>query len=550
MSNKRVIIVGGVAGGMSCATRLRRLDEQADITVLERGPYPSFANCGLPYHIGGEISDRSKLIVQTPENLAANFNLKVRTLTEAIRIDRALKLVEVRDHRTGATEQLPYDALVLSMGANPLKPPIPGIDLPGVFTLRNIPDMDRILAWIAEHSVNHAVIGGGGFIGLEVAEQLVHRGIQVELAEALPQILAPLDPEIALPLQVAGEKRGITFHLNAAIASFEPNQWDRLGSVMLKNGTRISTQLVVMGLGVRPEATLARDAGLELGQRGGIRVDEQMRTSDPAIYAVGDVVEVKDRITDEWAVIPLAGPANRQGRIAADNIAGIPSRYRSTQGTAILKFFSLAAACTGANEKTLKRVGKPYKSVHLHPGSHAGYFPGAKPVALKLLFDPNDGRVLGAQAVGEDGIDKRIDVVATAIAAGMTIDDLAELELCYAPPFGSAKDPVNLAGMAAQNLRAGLVEGITWPEYQALPVDQRPPLLDVRNNNEVALGMIPGAIHIPLAQLRSRMDEVPHGPVVVYCQSGQRSYNACRILRQHGRQAINLSGAYKTYLSH
>jgi rhodanese-related sulfurtransferase len=305
-----------------------------------------------------------------------------------------------------------------------------------------------------------------------------------------------------------------------------------------------------MGLGVRPEATIAREAGLELGQRGGIRVDEQMRTSDPAIYAVGDVVEVKDRITDEWAVIPLAGPANRQGRIAADNIAGIPSRYRSTQGTAILKFFSLAAACTGANEKTLKRVGKPYKSVHLHPGSHAGYFPGAKPVALKLLFDPNDGRVLGAQAVGEDGIDKRIDVVATAIAAGMTIDDLAELELCYAPPFGSAKDPVNLAGMAAQNLRAGLVEGITWPEYQALPVDQRPPLLDVRNNNEVALGMIPGAIHIPLAQLRSRMDEVPHGPVVVYCQSGQRSYNACRILRQHGRQAINLSGAYKTYLSH
>lgn len=546
MSPKRVVIVGGVAGGMSCATRLRRLAEDAQITVVERGPYPSFANCGLPYHIGGEIADRGKLIVQSAENLAANFRLDVRPLTEAVRIDREARQVVVRRVDTGAEEALPYDHLVLSMGARPLRPPIPGIEAPGIFTLRNIPDMDRILAWIGEHKVSRVVVGGGGYIGLEVAEQLRHRGLAVAVAEAGPQVMAPLDPELAALLHAEIRRQGIELHLGDGLASFEADASGNVAAVTLKSGKRLEAGLVVMGLGVRPEVAIAKAAGLEIGQRGGIRVDDHMRTSDPAIYAVGDVVEVRDRTTGEWAAIPLAGPANRQGRIAADNIMGIASTYRGTMGTAVLRLFGLAAACTGANEKTLKRVGRPYKALHMHPGSHAGYFPGAKPIALKVIFDPTDGKLLGAQAVGEDGIDKRIDVFATALAAGMTVDDLAELELAYAPPFGSAKDPVNLAGMAAQNIRAGLSDSVTWDELPT--IDPAPFLLDVREPKEVEGGVIPGAHHIPLRELRGRLGELPKDrDLVVYCASGQRSYNALRVLRQNGFRVRNLSGAWKTW---
>lgn len=544
--SKKIVIVGGVAGGMSCATRLRRLDESASITVLERGPFPSFANCGLPYHLGGEIADRSKLIVQSAENLSANFRLDVRTLTEAVRIDRGARRVTVRRVETGEEESLEYDHLVLSMGAQPLRPPIPGIDAPGIFTLRNIPDMDRILAWIAAHGVTNVVVGGGGYIGLEVAEQLRHRGLKVAVAEAGPQVMAPLDPELANLLHAEIRRQGIDLRLGDGLASFEAGSDGRVAAVVLKSGARLSAQMVVMGLGVRPEATLAREAGLEIGERGGIRVDEHMRTSDPAIYAVGDVVEVRDRVTGEWAVIPLAGPANRQGRIVADNIAGLDSTYKGTMGTAVLRLFGLTAACTGANEKTLRRVGRSYKALHLHPGSHAGYFPGAKPIALKILFEPETGLLLGAQAVGEDGIDKRIDVFATALAARMTIDDLAELELAYAPPYGSAKDPVNIAAMAAQNLRRGLSESVTWSELPGL--DPAPFLLDVREKKEVEGGTLPGAHHIPLRELRGRLGELPRErDIVVYCASGQRSYNALRVLRQNGFRVRNLSGAWKTW---
>lgn len=544
MSTK-VVVVGGVAGGMSCAARARRLSEASKIVVFERGPYPSFANCGLPYHIGGEIADRGKLIVQSAERLRAVHRLDVRVMTEVVSIDRARKVVVARDLGDGREYEERYDALVLSMGAAPLKPPIPGIDLPGVFSLRNIPDMDAILAWIGEHGARRAVVGGGGYIGLEVAEQLRHRGLDVAIAEAGPQIMMPLDPEMAAPIAAEIRSKGVDLHLGDPIAAFGkalPSE-GAAPTVVLKSGARIPADVVIVGLGVKPETKIAREAGLEIGARGGIRVDERMQTSDPSIYAVGDVVEVRDRTTGEWSLVPLAGPANRQGRIAADNIFGIPSTYKGTLGTAVLRVFGLVAACTGANEKTLRRAGIPFEAVHLHPASHAGYYPGAHPIAMKLLFAPDSGRVLGAQAVGRDGAEKRVDVLATAIAAGMTVDDLAELELCYAPPFGSAKDPVNIAGMVAQNVRAGLSVQAQW---DALP--EGAVILDVRDKPEREAGRIDGSMHIPLAELRSRIGEIPRDrPVVVHCASGQRSYGAVRILRQNGFDARNLAGSWKTW---
>lgn len=547
MEAKKVVIVGGVAGGMSCAARARRLSEKSPIVVFERGPYPSFANCGLPYHIGGEIADRSKLMVQTSEKLRAVQNIDVRVRSEVISIDRAAKSVRVRDLESGREYDESYDALVLSPGAAPLRPPVPGIDRAGVFTLRNIPDMDAIIAWIAEHGARRAVVGGGGYIGLEVAEQLRRRGLDVSVAQAGPQVMLPLDEEMAGLLHQEIERHGVALYLDDAVAAFEDGTDGAAVDVVLKSGRRLPADVVVLGLGVKPETSLATGAGLALGERGGIRVDEFLRTSDPSIFAVGDTIEVRDAVTREWSLIPLAGPANRMGRIAADNIFGRPATYRGTQGTAVLRLFDLTAACTGASERTLRRAKIDFEAAVLHPGNHAGYFPDATPIALKVLFDPLSGRVLGAQAVGREGTEKRIDVLATAIAAKMTIDDLAELELCYAPPYGSAKDPVNLAGMIAQNLRSGLVEQTTWRDLSD-PKFAGATILDVRDESERAKGAIPGSIHIPYGELRSRLGELDRSAhYIAHCATGQRSYNACRILMQHGFHATNLAGSFKTW---
>lgn len=550
MSSKRLVIVGGVAGGASAAARARRLCEQCEIIVFERGPHVSFANCGLPYFVGGEIVEQDSLLLQTPETLRARFNLDVRVNTEVVAIDRTAKLVKVRELATGREYDQPYDSLVLSTGASPLKPSIPGIDRAGHFTVRNIPDVERITAWIKDCNACRAVVVGGGYIGLEMAEQLKQRGLGVTVVEAMPQVMTPLDPEMAAWLHQELRANGVTLHLGDSVAAFEtpkPGESARASIVVLKSGKRIEADTVVLGLGVRPETSLAKNADLELGKFGGVRVNEHMQTSDPNIYAVGDAVEVRDRVTGAWGIIPLAGPANRQGRIAADNIFSRPSRYESTQGTAILRLFKLSAGCTGANEKSLRKAGIPFQALHLHPGSHAGYYPGAEPIAMKVLFAPDTGKLLGAQAVGHDGVDKRIDVLATAIKGNMTVQDLAELELAYAPPFGSAKDPVNLAGMAAQNVLAGDVKLAQWDEVASLD-PRETVLLDVRRPDERAKGFIFGSIHIPLDEIRARMNELPNDrEIVVHCQSGQRSYFACRILTQHGFRVRNLTGSYRTW---
>ncbi len=547
---KKLLIIGGVAGGASAAARARRLSEDAEIIVVERGPHVSFANCGLPYHVGGEIADKARLLLHTPASLGDRFNLDVRVNTEAVRLDPRTRTVTLRDMVTGREVDETYTDLILSPGAAPLRPPIPGIDRPGHFTLRNVPDLEQIIAWVDGQSARSAVVVGGGYIGLEMAEQLRRRGLDVTIAEALPQVMGPLDPEMAAWIHAELEANGIRLVLGDGVAGFEqPGSVEsaKASVVVLKSGRRLPADVVILGLGVKPEVGLAREAGLEIGQRGGIRVDEQMRTSDPAIYAVGDAVEVRDGVTGEWTLIPLAGPANRQGRIAADNVFGRRSRYKGTIGTSILRIFSLGAGCTGANEKTLRRLGIPHEVLHLHPASHAGYYPGAKPIALKVLFSPRSGRLLGAQAVGEDGVDKRIDVLATAILGGMTMDDLAELELAYAPPFGSAKDPVNLAGMAAQNVMAGDVALAQWGEVEkGAGVDFL--LLDVRERAERDRGALPNSIHIPLGEIRTRISELPRDrEIVVHCQSGQRSYMAARILAQRGFRVRNLTGSYRTW---
>lgn len=550
MNNKRLVIVGGVAGGASAAARARRLCEKCEIIVFERGPHVSFANCGLPYFVGGEIVEQDALLVQTPETLRARFNLDVRVNTEVVAIDRPRQMVKVRELATNREYEQPYDSLVLSTGASPLKPPIPGIDRPNHFTVRNIPDVEKIMAWSNGCQRCRAVIVGGGYIGLEMAEQLRRRNFEVTLVEALPQVMMPLDPEMAAWLHEELRANGVALHLNDPVVAFEaPSATEpaRASLVALKSGKRLPADSVILGLGVKPEVGLAKAADLEIGERGCIRVNEHLQTSDPRIWAVGDAIEVRDAVTGQWSLIPLAGPANRQGRIAADNIFDRPSRYTGTCGTAILRLFNLTAGCTGASEKSLRKANIPFQALHLHPGSHAGYYPGAEPIAIKILFAPETGKLLGAQAVGHDGVDKRIDVLATALKAGMTVNDLAELELAYAPPFGSAKDPVNLAGMAAQNVLVGDVKLAQWNDVAALDTKQTV-LLDVRRADERAKGFIPGSIHIPLDQLRARMDELPHDrEIVVHCQSGQRSYFACRILSQHGFHARNLTGSFRTW---
>lgn len=542
----KLVIVGGVAGGASAAARARRQCEDAEIILLERGPDVSFANCGLPYYIGGEIAQRDKLLVVTPERLRQRFKLDVRTRSSVEAIDRSAKTVRVRELDNGREYEQPYDKLLLAPGAAPIRPPIPGVDLPGVFTLRNLADTDRIKQ-AADSGVRQAVLVGAGFIGLELAENLLRRGIAVTVLELAKQILPPFDVEMTTPFAAELAAKGVTVRLGQTIESMASSAQGL--ALRLTTGDTLEAQLVILGIGVRPENRLAVACGLEVGPRGGIRVNEYLQTSDPDIYAVGDAIETRDFVTGEPAQIPLAGPANRQGRLAADNILGRHSRYRGTQGTAVVGFFDRIAALTGASEKTLRRLGKPYRKVYVHAGHHAGYYPGAQMLTLKILFDPENGKLLGAQAVGGAGVDKRIDVLAVAIQAGMTVFDLEEMELCYAPQFGSAKDPVNMAGFVAAGLLRGEHPQVDW-ETVADNADGRV-LLDVRTPQEFAAGHAPQAVNIPVDELRSRLHELPRDrPIAAYCQVGQRGYLATKILHHAGFPVANVGGGYTSYLLH
>jgi len=552
----KVIIVGGVAGGASCAARLRRLDEKAEIVMVERGPYVSYANCGLPYHVSGVIAKESSLLVATEKTFREQFSIEVRTNCEAMEISPQKKTVGLRNVATGEVTTESYDKLVLSPGAPSVRPPLPGIDLPGIFQVRTVPDARTIREWIERGTtflagmynysgiqfvkpVRRAVVIGGGFIGLEMAENLVHLGFEVTLVEMLDQVLAPLDREFARLVGEHLKRHGVHLALNDGVAGFKQLDGGAL-EVQAKSGKAYPADIVILALGVRPDTALARTAGLEIGERGGIRVDDQMRTSDPDIFAVGDAIEVKDFVTGQWSLVALAGPANRQGRIAADVIAGRDSRYRGTQGTSIIGLFGGAAAWTGASEKTLKRLGdKDFEKIYLFPNSHAGYYPGARMIGLKVLFRKSDGRLLGAQALGEDGpaVDKRISALAVAIQMGATIYDLEEAELCYAPQFGSAKDAVNFAGMVAADVLRGDMPLAHWEDTRSAF------LLDVRQPVELVVEKVPGAVNIPLGQLRARLGELPRDrEILVICRSAQRAYYATRILLQNGFKARNISG--------
>ena len=544
MSSKRVLIVGGVAGGASCAARLRRLDEQAEIVVFEKGPYPSFANCGLPYYIGDAISDEAKLLVATPELFRNRFNIEVRTEQEVLGINRGERKIEVKDLRKGSVYQEPYDALVLSPGAVPARPPLPGVDLAGVFTLRTIPDSRAIRAWIQESQPRNAAVVGGGFIGLEMAENLARRGMKVTIVEMFDQVMPPLDREMAEYVYVHLLDKHVSVRLSDGVVRINGSE-GLVTSIETRSGARIPADLVILSVGVKPESKLAKVAGLELAPHAGIRVDESMRTSDPCIWAVGDAVEARDTVTGELCLVPLAGPANRQGRIAADAICGRPARFRGVQATAVCGVFGLTVAMTGVSEKRLHQAKETdYAAVYLHPTDHASYYPGANEMHLKLIFRRSDGLVLGAQAVGGHGVERRIDVISFAIQKRSTVFDLEEAELCYAPQFGMAKDPVNLAGMVAANVVRGDVRLAKWGE---LP-DCGAFLVDVREGEEFRRGSIDDAINIPLDQLRQRLSEIPNDrPIWVNCARGHRSYYAVRILQQHGFDASNLSGGCNTW---
>ena len=541
----KLLIVGGVAGGASAAARSRRLSEGADIILFERGPDVSFANCGLPYYVGGEIAEREKLLVMTPERLRIRFKLDVRTRTSVEAIDRSAKKVRVRELASGREYDESYDKLILAPGAAPLRPPIPGIDLPGIFTLRSLQDVDRIKEMV-DRGVKQAVVVGAGFIGLELAENFVQRGVATTVVELQDQVLPPFDKEMTTPILEALAGKGVAITLGQSADAFEQTLNGLV--VRLKSGQRLPAQLVILGVGVRPENKLAVAAGLEVGPRGGIRVNEHLQTSDPDIYAVGDAIEIKDFVTGEQTQVPLAGPANRQGRIAADNIFGRASRYRGTQGTAIVGVFDRTAAMTGASEKSLRRANRPFCKVYVHPAHHAGYYPGAEQMTLKILFHPETGKLLGAQAVGGAGVDKRIDVLAVAIQAGMSVFDLEEMELAYAPQYGSAKDPINMAGFVAGGLLRGDHPQVDVEAVLAAPADTRPFVVDVRTSQEFSAGHIPEAVNIPVDELRSRLDEFPRErEIAAYCEVGQRGYLATRILRQSGFLASNIGGGYKTY---
>lgn len=548
MGKKRVLVVGGVAGGASCAARARRLSESAEIIMFDRGEYISFANCGLPYYVGNVIKNEENLIIATPELFRDRFKIDVHLQSEVVELDRKNSCIQVKDLRTGDIYREKYDALVLSPGASPIRPNMPGIDLAGIFSLRTIPDGRQIKAWIEQRNAKRAVIVGGGYIGMEMTENLVNLGLSVTIVEMQSHVMPLLDPEMVSPIHAELVKHGVTLHLNETVTGFEQS---KDGSILtgLKSGRTEKADLVILSIGVRPEIKLAEAAGLKIGRRGGICVDKQMRTSDEKIWAVGDAVEVKDVVTGQLGVIPLAGPANRQGRIAADTIMGRNSEFRGVQGTSVVGIMGLVVAFTGVNEKTLRNMEiwdkpVPYEKVYLHPGHHVGYYPGASPISLKLIFSRKDGRVVGAQAIGRGGVEKRIDVISMAIQKKATVFDLEEAELCYAPQFGSAKDPVNLAGMIAANVLRGDARIIHWDALEKSPAF----ILDVRNPSEYKRDHIEEAVNIPLDELRNRMGEVPRDQEIwAYCAVGQRSYYASRALSQYGYDIKNLSGGFKTF---
>ncbi|WP_042274724.1 CoA-disulfide reductase [[Clostridium] dakarense] len=542
--SKKIVIVGGVAGGASAAARLRRLDEDANIIMFEKGEYISFANCGLPYYIGETISEREKLIVQTVEAMSSKFNLDIRNLSEVIKIDKEGKKVTVKNHKTGETYDETYDKLVLSPGASPLKPGIPGInDCDNLFTLRNIPDTDKIKEYVDNNKPKHAVVIGGGFIGLEMAENLHDRGIELTLVEASDQVMAPLDIEMVSIVHNHLIDKGVELVLKDGVSSFTNNG----RKVILSSGKEINTDMIILSIGVKPETTIAKEAGLKLNERGGIIVDEYMKTSDENIYALGDAVEIIDFVNKKPTMIPLAWPANRQGRIVANNICGKKEKYKGTLGSSVAKVFDYTVATTGNNEKALKRLGIDYEVVHIHPGSNAGYYPGSFPIAMKMTFDPHTGKIFGAQGVGIDGVEKRIDIMATAIKAGFTVFDLQDIEPCYAPPYNSAKDPVNMLGYYASNIIEDMVDTVQWYEVDDI-VKKGGVIIDVREEFELATGQIPGAIHIPLGQLRDRLNEIPKNKkLYATCQVGLRGYVACRLLEQNGLKCSNIDGGVKTY---
>lgn len=544
--NKKIIIVGGVAGGASAAARLRRLDENAQIVMFEKGEYISFANCGLPYYIGGTINEREKLIVQTVEAMSSKFNLDIRNLSEVINIDKENKKVSVKNHKTGETYEESYDVLMLSPGANPIKPPIPGInECDNLFTLRNIPDTDKIKSYVEENKPKHAVVIGGGFIGLEMAENLHDLGIKLTLVEAGDQVMAPLDIEMVSTIHEHLVDKDVELILKDGVKSFSRNG----KKVILSSGKEIETDMIILSIGVKPETTIVKEAGLKLNERGAIVVNDHMKTSDDSIYALGDAIEVMDFVNKKPTMIPLAWPANRQGRLVADNICGKDVAYKGTLGSSVAKVFDYTVATTGNNEKVLKRLGIDYKVVHIHPGSHAGYYPGAFPISIKMTFDPNTGKIFGAQGVGIDGVEKRIDVLATAIKGGLNVFDLQDVETCYAPPYNSAKDPVNMLGYYASNIIDGIVDTVQWSEIDNI-LESGGAIIDVREEFEIVTGKIPNSIHIPLGQLRDRLNEVPKDKkIYVTCQVGLRGYIACRILKQHKIKCINIDGGVKTYLT-
>jgi NADPH-dependent 2,4-dienoyl-CoA reductase/sulfur reductase-like enzyme/rhodanese-related sulfurtransferase len=551
VSGGKILIVGGVAGGASCAARARRMSESAKIVVFERGPYVSFANCGLPYYVGNVIKQEELLLVATPALFRERFNIDVRVENEVLSIDPLHRQIEVHDRKSDRNYRESYDALVLAPGSAPVRPPLPGIDLDGILALRTIPDSRQIRQWIEERNAKRAVVVGGGFIGLEMTENLVHRDLSVTLIEASDQLMPLIDPEMASPLHDHLITKRVDLNLGQRVTGFERNP-DGTIAVSTSAGIKHEADLVILAIGVQPEVSLARSAGIEIGERGGIRVDDQMRTSDERIWAVGDAIEVKDFVLDQWTTLPLAGPANRQGRIAADVILGRNARFRGTQGTAICKVFDMTVAITGASEKNLKRCGirnKPskYEKIYLHPGHHAGYYPGAKPITIKLLFSTEDGRILGAQAIGEEGVAKRIDVIATAIQMRATVFDLEEAELCYAPQYGTAKDPINIAGMIAANVLRGDAPLIHWNNVNP----GRQTILDVRDPDEFNADHLEGSTNMPLGQLRQRIEELNRDrEILTYCAVGQRSYYASRALRQYGFNARNISGGYKSLVAY
>ena len=541
--SKKIVIIGGVAGGATAATRLRRLNEEDKIVLFEKGEYISFANCGLPYHVGGVIKERENLLLQTVDGMNQQYGLDVRNFSEVLEINPQSKSVTVLNHQTGERYIESYDQLIISTGAKAIVPPIVGIEeADNVFRLRNIPDMDQIKAYIAENQIATATVVGGGFIGLEMMENLVELGIQVQLIEMAPQVMPTIDIEMAQLIHSQMNIHGVNLILNDGLKEFRQNGRE----LLLTSGKTLQTDMTILSIGVLPENTLAKVAGLELGYKGGIKVNQQLQTSQPDIYAIGDAIEVVDLVSGQPTHIPLAWPANRQGRLVADIINGSDAGYFGTQGTAVAKVFELTVASTGNSERLLKQAGIEYETIHIHPNSHAGYYPGASPIALKLLFGI-DGKILGAQAIGTEGVEKRIDVIATAMRFGARADQLASIELSYAPPYSSAKDPVNMLGYTADNILSGKVATFQWSQVDEL-ISNNAFLLDVREEFELATGTIESSHHIPLNQLRQRLGELPKNqPIYVYCQVGHRGYNAARILSQAGFDVKNLDGGYKTY---